>query len=77
MQEKAVERYKSIAQDSMKAVRKMENQQRDHREKLSALRDKVEEPRQELESARREEAARKTRIQNLQGEIEVSWPAGI
>lgn len=72
VEERAVERYKATAQDSMKAVRRMETQLRDKGEQLSALEDKVAEPRQELESAKRAEAARKAKIETLQREIEVS-----
>lgn len=50
----------------------MENKLRDHREKLSALEDKVEEPRQELENAKKDEATRKTKIEIMQRETEVS-----
>ena len=66
-----MERYKRAAQESMKGGHVMENRLRDEREKLSSLEDKVEEPRQELESAKKEEAARKTKIENLQREIQV------
>jgi chromosome segregation ATPase len=71
-QESAVERYKGAAHESMKGGRVMENKLRDEQEKLSSLEDKVDEPRQELENAKREEAARKNKIENLQREIEVS-----
>lgn len=63
--------YKRAAEEAMSGVRRTEKQLRDHRERLSALEDKVGEPRQELESAKKKEENRKKKVETLRQEIEV------
>lgn len=73
VQEKAVDRFLAAAQEAMGSVRKADRALRENKEKLVALGDKVEEPRQELENAKKQDASRRRKIENLQREIEVGF----
>ena len=70
-QEGAVERYNSLSRDAMRAVHQEEKIVQDKKEKLVSMEDRLEEPRQELENTKHQEATRKQRIEDLQREIEV------
>lgn len=63
--------YQKLAQDAVKGVHRAESMLRDHQDRLAALEDKVEEPRQELENLKKQEANRTKKITNLKREIEV------
>ena len=75
-QEDAVVKYQELAQEAVKNVRKAENQVRDHQDKLMSLGDKVDEPRQELENLKKQEAKRMNKVENLRREIEVRGRQG-
>ena len=68
-----MERYKAEALEATGRVRAAERRLRDQQERLTALEDKVDEPRQQLERAREEEKARIKRINTFQKEIEVGY----
>lgn len=70
-QEEAVVAYQGVAQEAMRQLRRLEAEVRDHEDKLVMLGDKVEQPGQELEALKKQEADRKKKIDNLQREIEV------
>lgn len=68
-----MDRFLAADQEAMGSVRKADRALRENKEKLVALGDKVEEPRQELENAKKQDASRRRKIENLQREIEVGF----
>lgn len=76
-QEDAVVAHQNLAKNAMREVHRAENLLRDHQDKLKTLADQVEEPRQELENLKKQEADRKKRITSLRREIEVRWTCGV